>query len=291
MMVIVLFFLELMIMRYAKFGTGEEHDEAEPMANRKASVLPMGLEPPKGATSYERRLSRPRGSGIDHLSHEEKHVDNEDVSPDWQSHGLVPETYSAQLTSIFILEFGVIFHSVFVGLTLAVAGDEFITLYIVLVFHQTFEGLGLGSRLATLPWPKSKRWTPYILASAYGLTTPIAIAIGLGIRTSYTPESANALIVNGVFDSLSAGILIYTGLIELMAHEFLFSNEMQSAPIKYVLSAFFLMVAGAGKSCVYVHSFPLLTFTQDSWRYLDTGRKPFNRYPLHRCIYFEATWT
>lgn len=40
------------------------------------------------------------------------------------------------MTAIFILEFGVIFHSIFIGLTLAVAGDEFITLYVVLVFHQ-----------------------------------------------------------------------------------------------------------------------------------------------------------
>ena len=132
---------------------------------------------------------------------------------------ILPEAYSAQLTGIFILEFGVIFHSIFVGLTLAVAGDEFKTLYVVLVFHQTFEGLGLGARLASIPWPKKKKWTPYILAAAYGVTTPIAIAIGLGVRNTYPPGSSTTLIVNGVFDSISAGILIYTGLVELMAHE------------------------------------------------------------------------
>src|SRR5699024_42937 len=58
---------------------------------------------------------------------------------------------SSQIGGILFLEFGIIFHSVFVGLTLAVAGDEFKTLYIVLVFHQLFEGLGLGTRLATAP--------------------------------------------------------------------------------------------------------------------------------------------
>lgn len=61
------------------------------------------------------------------------------------------EEYAAQLTGIFFLEFGIIFHSIFIGLTLAVAGAEFTTLYIVIFFHQTFEGVGLGSRLASIP--------------------------------------------------------------------------------------------------------------------------------------------
>jgi zinc transporter 1/2/3 len=59
--------------------------------------------------------------------------------------------YIAQLTSIFILEFGIVFHSIFIGLTLAVSSEEFTILYIIIVFHQTFKGLGLGSRLTTLP--------------------------------------------------------------------------------------------------------------------------------------------
>lgn len=166
------------------------------------------------------------------------------------------------MTAIFILEFGVVFHSIFVGLTLAVAGQEFKTLYVVLVFHQTFEGLGLGSRLAATPWPKSKRWTPYILALIYGLSTPLALGVGLGVRTSYAPGSQKALIVNGVFDSISAGILIYTGLVELMAHEFMFSKVMREAKMNVVLSAFGLMCLGAGMLSIvfsfYLSKFPSL---------------------------------
>lgn len=155
------------------------------------------------------------------------------------------------MTAIFILEFGVVFHSVFVGLTLAVAGAEFNTLYIVLAFHQTFEGLGLGSRLAAVPWPSSKKrkqsLMPYFFALAYGLSTPIALAVGLGVRNTYKPGSETALIVNGVFDSISAGILIYTGLVELMAHEFMFSAVMRRARLRVVMAAFGMMCAGAGE--------------------------------------------
>lgn len=153
--------------------------------------------------------------------------------------------YAAQLTSIFILEFGIIFHSIFIGLTLAVSGAEFTTLYIVLVFHQAFEGLGLGSRLASVPFPD--RWTPYIMAVGYGLSTPIATAIGLGVRASFDPESQAALILNGVFDSISAGILLYTGLVELMAHEFLFGRNLKEQKLSHVLAAFAYMVLGAGR--------------------------------------------
>lgn len=133
----------------------------------------------------------------------------------------------------------------FIGLTLAVAGAEFVTLYIVLTFHQTFEGLALGSRLGSIEWPESKRLTPYFMAIGYALSTPIAIAVGLGVRTSFNPGSQATLITNGVFDAISAGILIYTGLVELMAHEFMFSSHMQRAPIRVVLGAVGWMALGA----------------------------------------------
>ena len=218
-------------MRYATFGAGPDghnHDHgngATSVSLRKGSLTASGHTP-----------------GDDHLGHSREHDDPEAKA----SRGHPVEDYAAQMTAIFILEFGVVFHSIFIGLTLAVAGAEFNTLYVVLFFHQTFEGLGLGSRLAVTPWPKSKSWTPYIMALAYSLSTPIALSVGLGIRGTYLPGSQTALIVNGVFDSISAGILIYTGLVELMAHEFMFSEVMRRAPIKVVLSAFAMMCLGAG---------------------------------------------
>lgn len=51
--------------------------------------------------------------------------------------------YRTQLTSTFILEYGIIFHSIFIGLALAVSGSGFLTLFIVIVFHQAFEGIVL----------------------------------------------------------------------------------------------------------------------------------------------------
>jgi solute carrier family 39 (zinc transporter), member 1/2/3 len=266
MTIFVLFFVELMVMRFGDFG-GHGHDHGQEHGQAHSHAMPLSEGPRRSIdteftanttpTPYkdnikdltappdtETRQDRSRsvhGPGEDHLGHAREHTDIEDAN-----HPLSLEDYKAQMTAIFILEFGIIFHSIFIGLTLAVAGSEFTTLFIVIIFHQTFEGLGLGSRLALAPWPKDKKWTPYILGLGYGLSTPLAIGIGLGVRKTYPPGSQTTLIVNGVFDSISAGILIYTGLVELMAHEFMFSTAMRKAKTRVLLAAFGLMCLGAG---------------------------------------------
>lgn len=45
-------------------------------------------------------------------------------------------SFKQQIAAFLILEFGVIVHSVIIGLNLGVVGDEFSTLFPVLVFHQ-----------------------------------------------------------------------------------------------------------------------------------------------------------
>lgn len=234
MTIAVLFFVELMVMRFARFGQGHSHSHSHDLEeDHQHSEVPT--ETPNVEVDNKSHMP-----GEDHLGHSREHRDTESAKKVAEM-----EDYVAQMTSIFILEFGIIFHSIFIGLTLAVSGKEFTTLYIVLTFHQGFEGLGLGSRLATIPWQSSKRFTPILLAVAYGLSTPVSIAVGLGVRNTYPPEGRTTLIVNGVFDSISAGILIYTALVELMAHEFMFSASMRRAPIHVVLAAFGLLCLGA----------------------------------------------
>lgn len=154
----------------------------------------------------------------------------EKISPDDWSEDADPiqleRSFRQQITAFLILEFGVIFHSVIIGLNLGTVGEEFSTLYPVLVFHQSFEGLGIGARMSAIPFPPHS-YLPWILCAAYGLTTPIAIAIGLGVRTTYSAGSFTASVVSGVLDAMSAGILLYTALVELLARDFLF-NPMRT---------------------------------------------------------------
>ena len=66
----------------------------------------------------------------------------------------VQMAFRQQIAGFLILEFGIIFHSVIIGMNLGVSGDEFSTLYPVLVFHQSFEGLGIGARMSSIPFRK-----------------------------------------------------------------------------------------------------------------------------------------
>jgi zinc transporter 1/2/3 len=154
---------------------------------------------------------------------------------------------ASEILGVAILEFGVIFHSVIIGITLGTIGDykDFTTLFIVIIFHQSFEGLGLGSRLALLPLARSS-FIPWIGGLAYSVVTPIGIAIGLGVRSSYNGDSAKANYITGTFDSVSSGVLLYTGLVELLAHEFIFNHKMRTAPLGKVLLNIFEVLLGAG---------------------------------------------
>ncbi|KAJ5097736.1 high affinity zinc ion transporter [Penicillium angulare] len=158
--------------------------------------------------------------------------------------GQIERSFKQQIAAFLILEFGVIFHSVIIGLNLGVTGDEFATLYPVLVFHQSFEGLGIGARMSAIPFKKGS-WLPWLLCGAYGLTTPISIAIGLGVRTTYNSGSYVANVVSGVLDATSAGILIYTGLVELLARDFLFDPH-RTQDDRRLLFMVVSMLLGAG---------------------------------------------
>jgi zinc transporter ZupT len=103
--------------------------------------------------------------------------------------------------NITLLEGGILFHSIFVGMTISITSDGFLVLLIATLFHQFFEGLGLGSRIAAVPYPK-KAIRPWILVVAFGLTCPIGQAVGLLTRNSYDPSSAFALILVGAFNAL-----------------------------------------------------------------------------------------
>jgi zinc transporter 1/2/3 len=157
----------------------------------------------------------------------------------------IERDFQKQISAFLVLEFGVIFHSIIIGLNLGVAGSEFRTLYPVLSFHQAFEGLGIGARLSTIPFPHRLRYAPWLLCLLFGMTTPIAIAIGLGLRSTYSPGSFTADVVSGILDSTSAGILLYTGFVEFLARDFMFHPE-RSADRKRVTFMICCLYLGIG---------------------------------------------
>lgn len=112
-----------------------------------------------------------------------------------------PLVYKKMAMNITLLEGGILFHSVFVGMTVSITIEGFVILLIAILFHQMFEGLGLGSRIAAVPY-KQGSIRPWVLVVAFGTTAPIGQAIGLLVRGSYDPNSAFGLIIVGVFNAM-----------------------------------------------------------------------------------------
>ena len=120
--------------------------------------------------------------------------------------------------SIYLLEFGIALHSVLIGLALGTEVEQFILLFIALCFHQFFEGMALGAQLARLD--RLPLRSAIFMVLFYAITTPLGIAIGIGVQSkAYNPKSVTSLLVSGILDSVSAGILIYVALVNLIGAE------------------------------------------------------------------------
>ncbi|KAJ6109749.1 Zinc/iron permease [Penicillium sp. IBT 16267x] len=129
-----------------------------------------------------------------------------------------------QLLQCLLLEAGILFHSIFIGMALSVAtGTSFVVLLIAISFHQTFEGFALGSRIASLIpdlfSPSSAK--PWLMSLAYGTTTPFGQAIGLVLHNLYDPASTTGLLMVGITNAISSGLLLFAGLVQLLAEDFL----------------------------------------------------------------------
>ena len=109
---------------------------------------------------------------------ETQHIQSSDGTGD-HSTGDIPPTFKENdaeqrrkklVMQCVLLETGILFHSIFIGMALAVAvGCEQVILLIAIAFHQTFEGLALGSRIAAVGW-RPRALQPWLMALAYGCT-------------------------------------------------------------------------------------------------------------------------
>jgi solute carrier family 39 (zinc transporter), member 1/2/3 len=129
-----------------------------------------------------------------------------------------------------------------IGVTLVVAGDSFyITLFVVIVFHQAFEGLALGARIALLPDTGNPFFpTKFFMALAFALVTPVGMAIGLGVLKTFNGNDANTLVAMGTLDALSAGILLWVGIVDMWARDWVLPIESLAT------SGFVKTLTGAG---------------------------------------------
>jgi zinc transporter 1/2/3 len=145
-------------------------------------------------------------------------------------------------------------------------GSNFIVLLIAITFHrvffflsltpppsiheanhatETFEGLALGSRIAGISAFHMNSPKPWLMCLAYGTTTPIGQVIGLLTRNLYDPASQTGLLMVGIMNAISSGLLLFAGLVELLAEDFLSDESYVVLSGKRRLHACFAVAAGA----------------------------------------------
>ncbi|KAG2200305.1 hypothetical protein INT47_000298 [Mucor saturninus] len=192
----------------------------------------------KNPSTYQKEISEKVGA---HSQHEHDH---NGISQDGHVHsaGFLENDQSLRSVSTFILELGIIMHSIIIGLTLGTADNtSFQTLLIALCFHQFFEGIALGTRVNDLQYKSWKK--PVIMGIIFVCMTPIGIGIGIGIKSTMNPPSS--ILAQAILDSLSAGILLYSAYISLMSIEINHNVGFRKSSLPRKVFCFLCMYLGA----------------------------------------------
>ncbi|CAD6213936.1 unnamed protein product [Miscanthus lutarioriparius] len=142
-----------------------------------------------------------------------------------------------------VLEMGIVVHSVVIGLGMG-ASQNVCTirpLVAALCFHQLFEGMGLGGCILQAEYGARMKSG---LVFFFSTTTPFGIALGLALTKVYSDTSPTALIVVGLLNAASAGLLHYMALVDLLAADFM-GHKLQSS-LRLQLVSFLAVLLGAG---------------------------------------------
>lgn len=124
------------------------------------------------------------------------------------------------LVIAYIMEVGIVFHSVLIGIGLGTATSSVSntkTLLVAISVHQFFEGAGLSTCILEAGLPRKKN---AIMFALFSITTSLGITLGIGISKIYDEGSRAAALVEGIFNAFAAGILIYLALVDILQEEF-----------------------------------------------------------------------
>ncbi|TVU45773.1 hypothetical protein EJB05_05275, partial [Eragrostis curvula] len=137
---------------------------------------------------------------------------------------------SGSSCSGIVLELGIVVHSVVIGLGMG-ASQNVCTirpLVAALCFHQL---TGPGRR-------------PCWSSSSPPPRRPFGVALGLALTNVYSDTSPTALVVVGLLNAASAGLLHYMALVDLLAADFM--GPRMQASVRLQLVSFLAVLLGAG---------------------------------------------
>lgn len=135
---------------------------------------------------------------------------------------------SSALIKAYLMEVSVATHSIIVGLNLGILAGEgnLVTLQALMValcFHQFFEGVGLGCTIQEARLDLG-HWNVVVFVLVFSSTVSIGVVIGYLMNkypsTDDATETTILLFVKGAFNSITAGVLIYVSVVEMIAEDY-----------------------------------------------------------------------
>lgn len=69
------------------------------------------------------------------------------------------------------------------------------------------------------------------LASLFAFVTPLGMAIGIGVLKSFNGNDPSTIIAIGTLDALSAGILVWVGVVEMWAGDWMVGSHGAKAEL------------------------------------------------------------
>ncbi|KAL9840053.1 putative zinc/iron permease [Arabidopsis thaliana] len=136
--------------------------------------------------------------------------------------------------------------SVVFGLTMG-ASDNQCTIRSLLAafcFHELAEGMRLGGSILHAEFKSKMNWK---MVLSFPVTMQFGIALGMQIQKIYGETSPTALILMGMLNACSAGLLIDLALVNLLAHE-LYGPKIQGNMKLHVLGYVATFIGAAGMS-------------------------------------------
>ena len=153
-----------------------------------------------------------------------------------------------ELLRALVMDLSIAVHSIIIGITLGVNTDynEVAVLLIALCFHQALEGISLGVAIALTTLDRVAK---LLLVLLFCLTTPLGVAIGMGIESHYHEEAESGRLARGILNALVSGNLVYIALVEMIAEDFMAAKVQHNRALKTVM-LLSLSVAAAGMAVI-----------------------------------------
>lgn len=146
---------------------------------------------------------------------------------------------------VYIAEASIVIHSIMIGIDVGIQyEEEYASILIAILFHQFFEGFGLGQMLQSAGFESTFKIA--LMSACFSLTTPFGILVGMLVHKDFDKkkESDGTRLAVSILNSFCGGVLLYLGLVNLLSSWFIDNRNLMFAPLEFGASGLLGILIG-----------------------------------------------